>query len=80
MKITHTEEPKEFEPFSITIIFESEQEAINLLHYLNVANADTIHDAIARITNKTWPEHKFIESYNTFLQFKNLLRSKGIIK
>ena len=80
MKITHTEEPKEFEPFSITIIFESDQEAINLLHYFNVANMNTVKEAITKRTTKEWPEYKEVSIYNTFVQFKNLLKSKGIIK
>ena len=80
MKITHNEEPKEFKPFSITITFESEQEAINLLHYFNVGNTDTVEEEISNRTTKEWPKYKGVSIYNQFISFRDILKEKGIIK
>lgn len=80
MKLTHNEEPKEFKPFSITITFESEQEAVNMLHYLNVENTEPVQEAIMKYTNKEWPAHNCMINFDAFTEFKKLLKSKGIIK
>lgn len=80
MKITHNEEAKEFKPFSITLTFESEQEAINLLHYFNVTNCLPVRLIINRHTTTQWPRHEDVDFSEAFHELKKLLQSKRIIK
>lgn len=82
MKITSNENQQEFKPFSITITFESEQEAINLLHFYNCSHTTDIEKLFYNGVSSSLPPYdKNIErSFVAFKYLKNILISKGIIK
>jgi len=80
MKITHNAEPKEFKPFSITITFESKQEAINFLHYTNASGTNKL-EMIMNEINYDYPSFDCQKGVGVdhHAMFRNLLQSKDII-
>ena len=83
MKLITTPPPnKDFEPFEVTFLIESKQEAIDLLYLLSSSCATKVIDLINDIEKEKYGKYCGLQSGvlgTAFDAYDELLQSKGII-
>lgn len=71
MQITNSEPTECFQPFSVTIQFDTADEAMSLLAYLNRAEAE--------VSKEEFNFKKFVSMTKVFENINTILRKQGII-
>ena len=77
-KIIPTEKPKTFEPVTIQVTIESEEELLNLYHRLNISTM-----AVRKVANKgakLTDDHRLFHIINNIVDNKEINPYKSILK